>query len=108
MRGLLSKTNQASCCVRFNQRYCPAHLRQAPFVPCPLEALVPVRGLVSPEAPQPAQLLHLSGGRLPGEEHAGAQRTHGGQQAQGTEQPGPRSWRHPQQVDRKLLRGFRR
>lgn len=53
-----------------------AHLCQAALVPCPLEALVPARGGVCPEVPQPAQVLHLSGGGLPGEQHAGVQRTH--------------------------------
>lgn len=50
-----------------------AHLCQAALVPCPLEALVPVWGHVSPEDPQSVQVLHLSRGRLPREQHAGVQ-----------------------------------
>ena len=74
--------------------YCPAHLCQPFLVPCPLEALVPVGGVVGPEVPQPVQLLHLSGGRLPGEEHAAVQQPHRvkrREQAHDTEHPEPRS-----------------
>lgn len=91
----VQQTTTASC---FTSPLCPAHLCQATFVPCPLEALVPVWGLVRPKAPQPAQLLQLPGGGLPGEEHAAVQQTHRlehGAQAQGTEHPGAARRRHP-------------
>lgn len=61
---------------------CAVYLGQAAFVPSPLEAQLPVRGHVRPEAPQSAQLLQLPGWRLPGEEHAGVQQAAAVQQGQ--------------------------
>lgn len=84
----LVDTNAVSRCAR-PRCLGRAHLCEATFVPCRVEALVPVRGPVRPEVPHAVQLLHLSGGGLPGEEHAGVQQTcrfKGSEQAQTTEQ----------------------
>lgn len=70
------------------------YLFQMSFVPCPLEALVPVWGHVGPELPQTVQLLHFPGRGFPGIEHAGVQRTPALQHRKQAQQT-----KHPAQVN---------